>query len=109
VNDSGWEVISEPKKKSLEASKAGGSGDARPAHVQNFLECMRSRKQPVENVELGHHVSTVAHLCNIAYRSRGMIAWDAKRECVIGDAKSDALAGVAYRPPWELPYYPRST
>jgi predicted dehydrogenase len=107
LNDGGWEVIPEARKKSIEALKAGGSGDARPAHVRDLLECMRSRQQPVENLEMGHHVSTVAHLGNIAFRSGGRIAWDAKRECVIGDSKSDALVGVAYRKPWKLPYYPR--
>ena len=41
----------------------------RAYHVGNFLECVKSRKQPVENPEIGHHVSTVSHLGNLAFRT----------------------------------------
>ncbi len=39
-----------------------------PAHVQNWLDCMRSRKEPNSPVEVGHSVITSAHLCNLSYR-----------------------------------------
>ena len=57
-----------------------GSGDPRPAHVRNFLDCVKSRQQPVLNLEIGHRVSTLAHLGNIAYRTGHKIVWDAARE-----------------------------
>ncbi|MBM3496200.1 MAG: Gfo/Idh/MocA family oxidoreductase [Armatimonadetes bacterium] len=104
LNDAGWEIISEPKKQTLVAAKHGGSPDARPAHVRNFLDCMRSRQQPVENLEFGHFVSSVAHLGNIALRSSAKIVWDAKNERVTNDRKADRLVGVPYRKPWTLPY-----
>jgi predicted dehydrogenase len=109
LTDGGFEIISEPKKKSLESKKYPGSGDARPAHVKNFLDCLRSRQQPVENLALGHHVSSVAHLGNIALRSGRKVVWDAKTERIVHDAEADALIGVKYREPWKLPYYPRET
>jgi predicted dehydrogenase len=108
INDSEWEVISEPKKKSLESKKYPGSGDSRPAHVRNFLDCVKSRKPPVENLEVGHHVSTVAHLGNVAYRSGHKIVWDAQRERVVDDPVADKLIGVKYRRPWKLPYSQRA-
>lgn len=107
LNDAGWEIISEPKKQTLAAAKHGGSPDARPAHVRNFLDCMRSRQQPVENLEFGHFVSSVAHLGNIALRSNAKIIWDAKNERVVNDRKADRLVGVTYRKPWTLPYMRR--
>ena len=95
-------------KPTSEYSRRPGSGDPRPAHVRNFLECVKSRKQPVLNLELGHHVSTVAHLGNIAYRSGQKIAWDAEHEKIIGDAEADHLVGVKYRRPWKLDYSKRA-
>lgn len=104
ITDGEWEVISEPKKKSLESKKYPGSGDARPAHVRNFLDCVKSRNQPVENLDVGHHVSSVAHLGNVALRAGRKLNWDAKTEKVIGDEEANKLVGVAYREPWKLPY-----
>jgi predicted dehydrogenase len=104
INDSGWEIIPEPKKKSLEAASFKGSGDARPAHVRNFLECMRSRQEPVENLEIGHLVTTVAHLGNIALRTARTITWDPRKEAIAGDRGADRLVTPRYRKPWTLPY-----
>lgn len=104
ITDGEWEVISEPKKKSLESKKYPGSGDARPAHVRNFLDCVKTRNQPVENLEVGHHVSSVAHLGNVALRAGRKLNWDAKAEKVVGDEEANKLITVAYREPWKLPY-----
>ncbi|MBI3118789.1 MAG: Gfo/Idh/MocA family oxidoreductase [Candidatus Hydrogenedentes bacterium] len=108
IDDRGWEVIPEPKRKSLEAEKHPAGKDARPAHVRNFLDCLASREDPVENVTVGHHVSTVAHLGNLAFRTGKEIHWDAAAERVTNDAEADALVGAPYRAPWELPYRRRT-
>ncbi|MBI4559637.1 MAG: Gfo/Idh/MocA family oxidoreductase [Candidatus Hydrogenedentes bacterium] len=102
LDDSGWEVIPEPKKKSLEPLKGKAGVDARPAHVRNFLDCVQSRQQPVENLEVGHFVSTVAHLGNIALRTGSHIAWDAENERVAGERDANHLVASAYRKPWKL-------
>jgi len=107
ARDDGWEIIPEPKKKSLAAHKEPGKGDARPAHVRNFLDCVKSRQAPVENLEIGHHVSSVAHLGNIALRSGHKIVWDGVAERIVGDDAADRLVGQEYRRPWTLPYDPR--
>ena len=51
-----------------------------PAHVQNFLECVRSRKEPNSPVEVGHSVINAAHLGNISYRTGRRVMWDADQE-----------------------------
>ena len=107
IPDSGWELAVEHRKGNLESRKSKGSGDPRPAHVRNFLDCVKSRNPPALNLELGHHVSTVAHLGNIAFRSGKKITWDATNEKVIGDHEADKLVGVKYRKPWKLPYAKR--
>jgi len=104
VNDAGWEIIPEPKKKSLEPAKFAASGDARPAHVRNFLDCVRSRKDPAENLDVGHLVTTVAHLGNIALRTGRTILWDTRNEQVVADRDANRLVTPRYRKPWSLPY-----
>ena len=103
LNDSGWEIMTERKQANLASQKKPGSGDPRPAHVRNFLDCVKSRRQPVLNLEIGHHVSTVAHLGNIAYRTGRKIVWDAAKEKIAGDPEADKLVGAEYRDPWKLP------
>ncbi len=104
INDAGWEILPEHRKASLEPQKNPGGADPRPAHVRNFLDCVKSRQQPVENLEVGHHISTVAHLGNIALRTGRKVVWDHKNEQVVGDSEANRLVSVNYRAPWRLPY-----
>jgi predicted dehydrogenase len=104
INDEGWEVSVEHRKASLEPQKHPPGTDPRPAHVRNFLDCVKSRQQPVENLEVGHHISTVAHLGNLALRTGRRIVWDHSQERVVGDPAGDRLVSVNYREPWKLPY-----
>ena len=101
-------MIPEPKKQGVEKLKRPQGGDERFPHVKNFLDCMRSRQQPVENLEVGHHASSVAHLGNIALRAGRKIGWDPVAERIPGDAEADKLVGIRYREPWSLPYRRRT-
>ncbi|MBD3267862.1 hypothetical protein GF373_14435 [bacterium] len=38
-------------------------------HVDNFVECMKSRKKPNAPVEIGHQAICGPHLANLAYRN----------------------------------------
>ncbi len=106
IDGNGWELIREPNK-TLVPFKKDAEGDGRPEHVRNFLDCVASRQQPVENLETGHFVSTVAHLGNIALRTKHQIMWDPDKETVIGDHAANELVQCVYRKPWKLPYVPR--
>lgn len=102
VDANGWEVVREPEK-TLVPFKRDASEDGRPAHVGNFLDCMKSRQQPVQNLEIGHFVTTVAQLGNVAYRAAREIRWDTTKERVEGDREANALLTTEYRKPWKLP------
>ena len=108
LNDQGYEIISEKKGEKLDSGRKASSGNPHPAHVRNFLDCVKSRQQPVLNLETGQHVSTLAHLGNIAYRTGRKIVWDGAKEKVVGDHEADQLVGVKYRKPWQLPYLRRA-
>ena len=105
VDNNGWEVVAEPKKreKVVEMRRRAAAGDnARVAHARNFLDCIRSRRQPVENLDIGFHVSAVAMLGNIALRSKSRVEWDAVTEQVTGNPAASALLRGEYRAPWKL-------
>ena len=106
VDQSGFEVIPEPSKKGAPsyAMKSVRGADGRTEHAGNFLECVRSRQEPVENVEVGHHVTTVAALGNLAFRTRSRVEWDAVRERCVNNKEADRLLLRSYRKPWSLPY-----
>lgn len=106
LDDKGWELLAERKDETLESKVVrAGADDPRRAHIRNFLDCVKTRNAPVENLEVGHLVSSVAHLGNIAFRTRSDITWDAKAERIVGNSYADRLLHVEYRQPWKLPYY----
>ena len=104
LDTSGWEVIAEPKKRGMIEMKRVARTDetVRATHVRNFLDCVKSRQPPDENLDVGHHVSTVAHLGNLALRSRSRIEWDADAERVRENEAANRLVSRPYRQPWKL-------
>jgi predicted dehydrogenase len=49
-----------------------------PPHMQNFLDCMRSRKQPNCPVEIAAAAVAGPHLANLAYRQKRLVKYDGK-------------------------------
>ena len=71
-------------------------------HVLNFLDCVRSRKKPNSDVEIGHRSTSTPHLGNIALRLGRRIRWDAEKERVLGDEEANGFVRREYRKPWVL-------
>lgn len=71
-------------------------------HHADWLECIKSRKLPVCDVEIGHRSATVCHLGNIAIRTGRKITWDPKAETIVGDKEAAAMLTKEYRKPWTL-------
>ena len=44
----------------------GTAPEAQAAHMQNFFDCVNSRKQPISDVDTHLRTMTTLHLCNIA-------------------------------------------
>jgi predicted dehydrogenase len=70
-------------------------------HVRTFLDCVKSGKQPLSDLESAHRVATVCHLANHSLRLGRRLRWDAKKEEVIGDAEATRLLQRPYREPWD--------
>lgn len=54
-------------------------------HMRNFFDCVRSRKQPICDVEIGHRSISTAHLGVIAVRLGVPLKWDPEKEQFVGD------------------------
>ncbi len=52
-------------------------------HVQNFLDCVRSRKLPNGDVLVGHRSAQASHLGNISYMQKRRIDFDPIREEIL--------------------------
>jgi predicted dehydrogenase len=47
-----------------------------PSHMANFIECVRSRKEPNAPVEIGYRSAVAGHMANLAYRRKQRITLD---------------------------------
>jgi predicted dehydrogenase len=93
----------EPAKSWTEPAK-DDSGDAikdYARHARNFLDCVKSRKQPLSDLESGHQVVTACHLSNLSLRLGRKLVWDAAKEEVAGDREANAMLTRPYRKPWD--------
>jgi predicted dehydrogenase len=72
-------------------------------HLQNWLECVKSRERPVADVEIGHRSVTACHLANIARQVGRSLRWNPVEERFVDDPAADALLVRERRPGFELP------
>ena len=73
-----------------------------PDHVRNFLDCIKSRQDPLAPVETGHRSATLCHLGNIAMQLHRKLHWDPVKEEFPGDDEANQMLSRAMRAPWTL-------
>jgi predicted dehydrogenase len=56
------------------------SGDGTLTHLQNWLDCIRSRKAPNAPIRAGHHAARTSHIANAALRSGRQVRWNGTAE-----------------------------
>jgi predicted dehydrogenase len=71
-------------------------------HQQNFLDCIKSRKDPICTAEIGHRTSTVCHLGNISMLLDRPLKWDPQAERFIGDDEANRMTWRPRRAPWRF-------
>ncbi len=72
-------------------------------HLENFIDGVISRKDPIAPVEAAHRSIAIAHLGNIAMQlGRSKLKWDPVAERVVDDPIAQAMIGRAMRSPWRL-------
>ncbi|MBI1390540.1 MAG: hypothetical protein GC154_19065 [bacterium] len=76
----GWFRVYDLDNKKVDEWERGDEGTA---HMQNFLDCIRSREQPNSPAAMGHKVIIGAHLSNMSYREGKRVEWDPVKEKLI--------------------------
>lgn len=83
-----------------------GAADVRllrsPGHHRNWLDCIRSRKKCIADVEFGARTATVIHLGNLAYSNRKTLRWNPET-WQFQDAEDNKLIDRERRDQWQLP------
>jgi predicted dehydrogenase len=74
-----------------------------PGHHRDWIDCIRTRKRPVADVEAGARTVTVVHLGNLAYWHHRKLRWDPKAWGFPGDAEAARWLDCERRDPWRLP------
>lgn len=71
-------------------------------HAAHFVDCVRSRKTPSADIEIGHRGTSTCLLGNIAMKTGKKLKWDAKKESFLNAMDANALLHRAARKPWDL-------
>lgn len=79
------------------------AGTETESHVANWLDCIETRAQPNAPVEVGHLITSVAHLINICRITGRTINWDSAKEQIVGDDTANAMLTKERRPEFSLP------
>ena len=72
-------------------------------HWQNFIDCVRSRKETIAPIEVAYRAISVALLGEIAMTTGQKIQWDPEKQEIIGNPMASRLLSRPYRQPWSLP------
>jgi len=91
IHDESDQVLFLPHDKHIADENAAGTGaqpkagyqDSTPQHMQNFFDCMRSRKQPICPFELGYRTAITCQMAITSYRQQRMVRWDPKAEDIV--------------------------
>jgi predicted dehydrogenase len=52
------------------------SGDGSIAHLQNWIDCVRSRQQPTAPIKVGHIAARTSHIANAALKAKKSVKWN---------------------------------
>ena len=69
-------------------------------HVREFLNCVKTRRQPVSNADIAHRSISACHAANVCVRLGRPVRWDPEKEAFIGDEEANRLRSRAFRQPW---------
>jgi predicted dehydrogenase len=107
IGSDGWIFVTRGK---IEASKPELLTDPLPEnaqhlyvinnHMGNFFECVRTRKPPICDVEIGHRAASMCHLGSISIRLGRKLQWDPEKQEFMGNAEAQKMVARPMRAPW---------
>jgi len=71
-------------------------------HYQDWIDCIKTRKQPICPAETGHRTASICNISNIAYQLGRSLTWNPRKENFKGDKEANKRRGKEYRKGYEL-------
>ena len=70
----------------------------------NWLDCIKSHKDPISPVEIGHRACTVCLVTHIAMKLGRILSWDPDNEVFINDNEANSMLSRPQRAPYGTDY-----
>lgn len=70
----------------------------------NWLDCIKSRKEPISPVEKGHRACTVCLLTHIAMKLERKLQWNPDKEVFVNNSEADKMLSRTQRAPYGTDY-----
>jgi predicted dehydrogenase len=111
IGDEGWVQVNrnrssfEPESLrdvTIQPDQFDLSAGAVGSHYNNFIQCVRSRKDPIAPVEAGYQASYLGMIAEISIKLDRKLKWDPKTEQFVGDEQANRLLSAPMRSPWHL-------
>jgi hypothetical protein len=101
----GWvhvdrESINASPKRLVEAPLEGTGQSAGANHIQNFLDCCKSRQDPRASIDAAVEADLLTHLSYIAVETGQQLVYDAKNRTFAKNDTANRMLNRALRSPW---------
>ena len=105
IDRSSWDLFPEAAggKYKTPAMPRQMGRDSHETHLKNWIECLKTRKDPNCTIEMGRLTATYTHLANIALRTNSRLVWNEKSKNFGNNTAANGLLLPSYRKPWTLP------
>lgn len=71
-------------------------------HYHDFLTAMKTRKQPLSTVEIGHRTASLCHIVNLCYEFDRKLVWNPEKEEFFFDVEANKRRSNPVREPYSL-------
>ncbi|MBM3333528.1 gfo/Idh/MocA family oxidoreductase, partial [Candidatus Sumerlaeota bacterium] len=99
----GWEVVPEADGEKVAPIASDQQQVMDEEHLRDFVECCKSRKEPVAPIEEGFMTTATCQMGNMSFRSGAKVVWDDEKQTIVDNAEAMKFFGREHRAPWTLP------
>ncbi|MBI3209757.1 MAG: Gfo/Idh/MocA family oxidoreductase [Candidatus Solibacter usitatus] len=98
----GQGTATDPRVKEYQAPWNGAKIFQSPGHIENFIDCIKSREKPIMHMEAAHRVASLCILGNVGFQLQRKLEWDPVAERVKNDDEANRMLSRPGRGPWHL-------
>jgi hypothetical protein len=72
------------------------------SHMKNFIDCIKTNRQPISDAASHHQLLSVCHAANIAIRLNRKLTYDSSTEQFVNDVQANSFVGRRQRKGFEI-------